>query len=94
MLYDARRRLEPQQVLAKEKWARQGSNLRPIGYEPTALPLSYEPTKKWHFKRTQAPLGCQPIAARGTCRFPSPSSLLTRPHIRATIAPLTTESTT
>jgi hypothetical protein len=26
-----------------EKWARQGSNLRPIGYEPTALPLSYEP---------------------------------------------------
>ena len=24
-------------------WARQGSNLRPIGYEPTALPLSYEP---------------------------------------------------
>gem|GEM_PF-2037054 len=27
----------------KEMWARQGSNLRPIGYEPTALPLSYEP---------------------------------------------------
>ncbi len=26
-------------------WARQGSNLRPIGYEPTALPLSYEPLK-------------------------------------------------
>ena len=26
------------------KWARQGSNLRPIGYEPTALPLSYRPT--------------------------------------------------
>ena len=25
-------------------WARQGSNLRPIGYEPTALPLSYEPS--------------------------------------------------
>ena len=25
-------------------WARQGSNLRPIGYEPTALPLSYRPT--------------------------------------------------
>ncbi len=24
-------------------WARQGSNLRPIGYEPTALPLSYGP---------------------------------------------------
>ena len=24
-------------------WARQGSNLRPIGYEPTALPLSYRP---------------------------------------------------
>ncbi len=24
-------------------WARQDSNLRPIGYEPTALPLSYEP---------------------------------------------------
>jgi hypothetical protein len=26
-----------------QKWARQDSNLRPIGYEPTALPLSYEP---------------------------------------------------
>ena len=26
-------------------WARQGSNLRPIGYEPTALPLSYEPAR-------------------------------------------------
>lgn len=25
-------------------WARQGSNLRPIGYEPTALPLSYGPS--------------------------------------------------
>ena len=25
-------------------WARQGSNLRPIGYEPTALPLSYRPS--------------------------------------------------
>ena len=28
------------------EWARQGSNLRPIGYEPTALPLSYEPNKR------------------------------------------------
>ena len=27
-------------------WARQGSNLRPIGYEPTALPLSYGPLRK------------------------------------------------
>ena len=27
----------------KAKWARQGSNLRPSGYEPPALPLSYEP---------------------------------------------------
>ena len=27
-------------------WARQDSNLRPIGYEPTALPLSYEPLKQ------------------------------------------------
>jgi hypothetical protein len=26
------------------KWARQDSNLRPTGYEPAALPLSYEPT--------------------------------------------------
>ncbi len=26
-----------------EQWARQGSNLRPTGYEPAALPLSYEP---------------------------------------------------
>lgn len=25
------------------KWACQGSNLGPIGYEPTALPLSYKP---------------------------------------------------
>jgi hypothetical protein len=25
------------------KWARQDSNLRPTGYEPAALPLSYEP---------------------------------------------------
>ncbi len=24
-------------------WARLDSNQRPIGYEPTALPLSYEP---------------------------------------------------
>ncbi len=29
--------------MGKKKWARQDSNLRPIGYEPTALPLSYEP---------------------------------------------------
>ena len=27
-------------------WARQDSNLRPIGYEPIALPLSYEPLDK------------------------------------------------
>jgi hypothetical protein len=26
-------------------WARQDSNLRPSGYEPRALPLSYEPKK-------------------------------------------------
>ncbi len=25
------------------KWARQDSNLRPTGYEPAALPLSYKP---------------------------------------------------
>ena len=25
------------------QWARQDSNLRPTGYEPAALPLSYEP---------------------------------------------------
>ena len=31
---------------AKNKWARQDSNLRPIGYEPTALPLSYEPLER------------------------------------------------
>ena len=29
----------------KREWARQGSNLRPIGYEPTALPLSYRPVR-------------------------------------------------
>jgi hypothetical protein len=28
-----------------EKWARQDSNLRPTGYEPAALPLSYEPVR-------------------------------------------------
>ena len=28
------------------KWARQDSNLRSIGYEPTALPLSYEPPEQ------------------------------------------------
>jgi hypothetical protein len=27
----------------KGEWARQDSNLEPIGYEPTALPLSYRP---------------------------------------------------
>ena len=27
----------------KKWWARQGSNLGPNGYEPSALPLSYEP---------------------------------------------------
>ena len=29
--------------LATIEWARQGSNLRPTGYEPAALPLSYGP---------------------------------------------------
>jgi hypothetical protein len=28
-----------------EKWARQDSNLRPTGYEPAALPLSYKPIR-------------------------------------------------
>jgi hypothetical protein len=28
----------------KNEWARQDSNLRPNGYEPSALPLSYGPT--------------------------------------------------
>lgn len=27
----------------RNRWARQDSNLEPIGYEPTALPLSYRP---------------------------------------------------
>ncbi len=31
-------------ALSIVKWARQGSNLRPTGYEPAALPLSYEPS--------------------------------------------------
>ena len=31
------------QIVKQNKWARQGSNLRPPGYEPDALPLSYEP---------------------------------------------------
>ena len=31
------------ELTEQTKWARQDSNLRPIGYEPTALPLSYEP---------------------------------------------------
>ena len=34
---------ESPQVLDVNWWARQGSNLRPTGYEPAALPLSYGP---------------------------------------------------
>ena len=30
----------------KKEWARQDSNLRPDGYEPPALPLSYEPVER------------------------------------------------
>ena|GEM_PF-3535712 len=30
----------------KKWWARQDSNLRPSGYEPPALPLSYEPMER------------------------------------------------
>ena len=40
-------------------WARQGSNLRPIGYEPTALPLSYGP----HVRSLAE--GFQRVKARG-----------------------------
>ena len=29
------------------EWARQDSNLRPNGYEPSALPLSYRPGFQW-----------------------------------------------
>ena len=29
-----------------DEWARQDSNLRPDGYEPPALPLSYEPLER------------------------------------------------
>ena len=29
--------------MKEKKWARLDSNQRPIGYEPTALPLSYGP---------------------------------------------------
>ncbi len=32
-------------------WARQGSNLRPSGYEPRALPLSYGPMLKYQVLR-------------------------------------------
>ena len=39
-LYELRRLL----IWFAAKWARQDSNLRPTGYEPAALPLSYEPT--------------------------------------------------
>ena len=39
-------------------WARQGSNLRPIGYEPTALPLSYRPQ-----------ISSQPILLNHTTQF-------------------------
>lgn len=28
------------------EWARKDSNLRPSGYEPRALPLSYEPVRR------------------------------------------------
>ena len=33
----------PFPIYLKIQWARQDSNLRPDGYEPPALPLSYEP---------------------------------------------------
>ena len=33
-------------LMGEMKWARQDSNLRPSGYEPPALPLSYEPPEK------------------------------------------------
>jgi hypothetical protein len=35
----------PVKCAAPYVWARQGSNLRPNGYEPSALPLSYGPSR-------------------------------------------------
>ena len=36
-------RVTPKSYPVSTQWARQDSNLRPTGYEPAALPLSYEP---------------------------------------------------
>lgn len=35
-------------------WDDQDSNLEPIGYEPTALPLSYRPTPNYSTERLSA----------------------------------------
>ena len=42
--------------MGRSKWARQGSNLGPAGYEPDALPLSYGPVD---FNLSTRPPSCQ-----------------------------------
>src|SRR6478609_8459952 len=43
--------MRDQAALGRSWWARQGSNLRPLGCKPSALPLSYTPrpgaAKRW-----------------------------------------------
>ena len=70
-------------------WARQVSNLRPIGYEPTALPLSYGPSiqslirgqegvKERGLRRAASPHGPVCCGPRRTCS--SAAAHPRRPH--------------
>ena len=70
-------------------WARQDSNLRPIGYEPTALPLSYEPMRPrvsalpWHDGTSQG----------GRARWQASSIILHRlSAVNASVTGLTREA--
>ncbi len=53
--------------LKKQTWARLGSNQRPSGYEPRALPLSYGPeiglTKLYHDLAHLLVFTCQVLVA-------------------------------
>jgi hypothetical protein len=66
--------------IVTERWAQQDSNLRPSGYEPPALPLSYWPrhvqnctravagaTSRWALLLTQL---CCSFKCRLACRPP------------------------
>ena len=73
-------------IAQRSWWARQVSNLRPIGYEPTALPLSYGPlnqslnrgqegVKERGLRRAASPHGPVCCGPRRTC-----SSAAAHPH--------------